>query len=327
MISPEFGASTSHCMSRTVNGERLFQEEEKCVLQELIAQAADYCGVVVLTYALMENHPHILVFVPHKLFMPDDAELLRRYRVFRAKPTKRQAAQIRWIEAALAENGPAAAEWRRRQWAQMCDLSQFMKIVKQRFTAYYNKRHNRYGPLWAGRFKSVLVEENSNALLPMAAYIDLNAVRAGLVEDPKDYRFCGYAQAIAGNAWAQEGLMRITEAPTWAEAQADYRLLLFSVGASRGVPGRRIELEDFVRIAAERGHLSLPDTLRARIRAFTDSAVLGTHAFVLRHLEAFQQKHARKRHSVPRPLPRVTDWGDLTTLRGLRRPSPSSKTV
>ena len=65
------------------------------------------------------------------------------------------------------------------------------------------------------RFKSVLVEGKGNPLQTMAAYIDLNPVRAGLVGDPKDYRFCGYAEAVAGNRLAKAGLVRV-----WA-AHAD----------------------------------------------------------------------------------------------------------
>jgi putative transposase len=63
--------------------------------------------------------------------------------------------------------------------------------------------------LWSERFKSVLLE-GGPAVAAIAAYIDLNPVRAGLCEDPKDYRYCGYAEAIAkGSAIAQEGLRTI----------------------------------------------------------------------------------------------------------------------
>jgi putative transposase len=44
----------------------------------------------------------------------------------------------------------------------------------------------------------VLVEGAGYALTTMAAYIDLNLVRAGIVGDPKDYRWCGYGAAVAG---------------------------------------------------------------------------------------------------------------------------------
>jgi hypothetical protein len=56
------------------------------------------------------------------------------------------------------------------------------------------------------RFKSVLVEGEGNPLQTMAAYIDLNSVRSGLVEDPKDYRWCGNAEAVAGSKSARLGL-------------------------------------------------------------------------------------------------------------------------
>jgi hypothetical protein len=65
------------------------------------------------------------------------------------------------------------------------------------------------GTLWMDRFKSVLVQGEGNPLQTMAAYIDLNPVRARLVADPKDYRWCGYAEAVAGHAKAQQGLAMI----------------------------------------------------------------------------------------------------------------------
>ena len=64
------------------------------------------------------------------------------------------------------------------------------------------------GTLWEERFKSVLVEDG-HAARTMAAYIDLNPVRAGMVDDPKDYRWCSYAEAVAGKKRAREGLQRV----------------------------------------------------------------------------------------------------------------------
>jgi len=91
--------------------------------------------------------------------------------------------------------------------ARMGDVSEFMKEFKQRFSKWYNIRHQRFGTLWAERFRSVLVEDESGVLETVSAYIDLNAVRAGLVEDPKDYRHCGYAAAVGGDAKARSGLL------------------------------------------------------------------------------------------------------------------------
>jgi hypothetical protein len=74
-----------------------------------------------------------------------------------------------------------------------------------RFTKWYNWRKHRDGCLWAQKFRSVLVE-GGLAARTVAAYIDLNPVRAGIVEDPKDYRWSGYGEAVAGLRRAREGL-------------------------------------------------------------------------------------------------------------------------
>ena len=172
------------------------------------APDADFCGVQVLTYCVMSNHFHVLVRVPDKAEVADK-ELMRRYRVLYPRPTKYQVQSARLMEAALAAGGVEAEGIRKRLLARMADVSEFMKAVKQRFSIWFNRTHGRYGTLWAERFKSVLVEGRGHALQTMAAYIDLNPVRAGLVEDPKDYRFCGYAEAVAGVGVAREGLRRI----------------------------------------------------------------------------------------------------------------------
>jgi len=185
-----------HAMSRVVGGQRLLGDREKEVFRKMIWQVADFCGVEVLTYCVMSNHFHVLVRVPEQAEV-SDRELLRRYRVLYPKPTKYQTASIQVMEQELAKDGAEAAVIRRQLLARMGDVSEYMKTLKQRFSVWYNRTHGRFGTLWAERFKSVLVEGKGNPLQTMAAYIDLNPVRAGLVDDPKDYRFCGYAEAVA----------------------------------------------------------------------------------------------------------------------------------
>ena len=58
------------------------------------------------------------------------------------------------------------------------------------------------------------------ALRTMAAYLDLNPVRAGMVEDPVDYRWSGYAEAMAGKARSRRGLVRIIGPMAWPRATA-----------------------------------------------------------------------------------------------------------
>jgi putative transposase len=307
-----------HCMSRTVNGERLLDETAREVLRKMIWQVADYCGIQVLTYAILSNHFHLLLRVPVKTPIPDE-ELLRRYRVLYPQPTRFQTSRLEIIRQQLIANGPQAVDWRRRQTALMGDLSPYMQILKERFTIWFNKTHDRYGTLWSERFKSVLVEPQSHALQTMAAYIDLNAVRAGLTKDPKDYRFCGYAEAVAGHADARQGLQYLLDVRTWDATQAGYRELLFGTGSGDREHGAVLDREALEKVLKEGGRLPLATALRCRMRYLNDGAVLGSRAYVAAQLATYRLQTGRRRGGEPRPLPPLTEWGDLAVMRGLRR--------
>lgn len=82
--------------------------------------------------------------------------------------------------------------------------------MQRRFSSWFNDRHDRHdrrGTFWQGRFGRTLVESSGEALRKTNAYIDLNAVRAGIVKDPKEYRWCGYAEAEAGRAESVAGIV------------------------------------------------------------------------------------------------------------------------
>jgi hypothetical protein len=186
---------------------------------------------------------------------------------------------------------------------------------------WFNRSHHRYGTLWSERFKSVLLEPKGRVLETMAAYIDLNCVRAGLASDPKDYRFCGYAEAVAGNKTARAGLTHIIgEGKHWPSVQAAYRESLFGKGSAPKEHAAALTPGQFEQVLKAKARLPLATVLRCRIRYFTDGAVLGGKAFVAQHLAHYRHRHGRREHTAPRPLPALTDWGgDMTTLRGLRK--------
>jgi len=166
-------------MTRTVNKENLIDGMAKEVLRKQLWQIADFSGVDVITYCILSSHFHVLLRIPDgESVVVSDKELMRRYRVLYPKPTPYQQADAKVLEMKLLEDGEEGKALRKQLLARMHDVSQFMKTLKQRFSIWYNRSHNRVGTLWSERFKSTLVEGTDAALRITAAYIDLNPVRA-----------------------------------------------------------------------------------------------------------------------------------------------------
>ena len=205
-----------HVMSRTCGGDVFFDDVEKEALRRLLWKMSEFSGLRLVTYCIMGNHFHALVEVPRKdiwleRFSGPQGEL-RLFDHLRTLYSKTFVALLRQELDDLRKRGLdvvalAKIEAIKRRF---CDLSLFVKEVKERFSRWFNKRRGRKGTLWMDRFKSVMVEGRGEPLHTMAAYIDLNPVRAGLVEDPKDYRWCGYGEAMGGSRRAQRGLARVT---------------------------------------------------------------------------------------------------------------------
>ena len=215
------GAGVWHCFSRIIDRSYLLDDPAKDFFLKTLRAYEDLLGVEVLTFCLMTNHFHLLVRVPHRpegLDVPLEVILARMERAVGEYAMKLIRRDLAFWET--TGNQAAIEEWRQRQLKRMYSLSEFIGCVKQRFTRWHNAKTGRRGTIWEERFGSVVVEEEERALRTMAAYIDLNPVRAGMVEDPADYRWSGYAEAMAGKARSRRGLVRIIGQMAWPRATA-----------------------------------------------------------------------------------------------------------
>lgn len=210
-----------HCVSRAVNREFIFGDLEREQMRMFMRMYENFSGNRILSYCFMSNHFHILLEVTP---LPEgglsDTELLKRLGAIsnevQVLEVATELAEARKkIQAGEAEESLAAAIHERFTY-RMHDLSQFMKSFTQRYTQWHNRTHHRTGRLWEDRFKSVIVEDGV-ACKTMAAYIDLNPVRAGMVKDPAEYRWSSYGEAVGGGAKgngqkARAGLVRAMRA-------------------------------------------------------------------------------------------------------------------
>lgn len=74
-------------------------------------------------------------------------------------------------------------------------LPRLMQALGRRYVRSFNDRHRRTGTLWEGRYRSTVVETD-RYLLACMRYVELNPMRAGLVDDPAAYRWSSYAHHV-----------------------------------------------------------------------------------------------------------------------------------
>jgi hypothetical protein len=244
-----------------------------------LRRVSQFCGVQVLTYAVLDNHFHLLVHVPRP-GKQTDAQLVERYRALYPHRPK----LVHEVESTLAEGGTQAESLRNRLLARMHDVSMFLKELKQRFTTWFNSRFKLYGTIWAERFKSILVENETSVLQIVGAYIDLNALRAGIVKKPEEYRWCGLAAAERGDPLAQTGLVTLVQASNgWSEARKNYRRFVYDVGLrqTKDQPHAKLDIEDLDGAIANQ-------SLMTRQRLLSEGWIVGSRNFVHVHVQRQQ---------------------------------------
>jgi hypothetical protein len=214
----------------------------------------------------------------------------------------------------------------------------------ERFTKWFNRAHSRTGTLWEDRFKSVIVESGT-AARTMAAYIDLNPVRAGMVKDPADYRWSSYGEAVGGGKRgngkkSREGLVRAYfcdqgvgfDVERWGEVSRLYRRLMGLAlerksGKAEAASQRRSPTAETTSesLAARQNDTVLPDLklaamLRCRVRYFTDGAVIGSRAFVNEAFAAARERFTECRKDGARRMrgSGAPAAGELWSMRDLR---------
>ena len=355
-VDSETKPAIYHCIARVVDRRFAFGPDDKEQFRIYMRMMENFSGCRVLAYCVMSNHFHLLLEVTPKPRVPlTDSELLKRLgalysKAFVATVAKELAEARDVVAQGMAVDGEAYVQRIHERFTyRMHDLSEFMKTLLQRFTRWHNTRTKRCGNLWEETFKSVVVEDGV-ASKTMAAYIDLNPVRAGMVADPAEYRWSSYGEAMGatGNsgAKAKAGLVRAILADKGVQADArhwagkvarEYRMILLEEGeeTTREVFNARGErvievvkkgmktpqvTEEMDRLAAGKD-VALRQMLRWKVRYFTDGAVVGSRAFVDGLYAQCRERFGAKRKSGARKMRgRASGAADLLwSARDLRK--------
>jgi REP element-mobilizing transposase RayT len=276
-----------HVISRTALDGYPISDVEKDHFVHLVKRLGSLYFVSILGFCCMGNHFHLLVrMLPESGFSDDDVK--KRFEAYYGKDRILADGQIPFLKA---------------KWS---SLSEFMREVKLGFTRFYNKRHDRRGYFWGDRFKSLVVEDG-NTLINCLAYIDLNPVRAGIVERPEDYRWSSIGYHVqtdnkGGFLSTDFGVKEFGEMDP-KERFRRYRRYLYEAGAI-GKQGKRSKIEPAVVDEERKKDFSIDRTRRFlyRSRYFTDSGIIGTKDFVQSTFRRVQEKFGAKREKIPKPI-------------------------
>ncbi len=278
--------SVYHVMSRTALDGLPLKAVEKDHLLNIIQHFSTLYFIEVMGFCIMGNHFHILTRVhPGNTILDDEIE--RRFKI---------------IHGPDAVFSSALLERYRQKWS---NLSEFMREVKQTFSRWYNIRHKRRGYFWGDRYKSVLVQDGA-ALLHCLAYIDLNPIRAGIIQKPENYRWSsiGYhtQHSSSDTFLSLEFGLSGWDIETADERLILYRQFLYETGAMDSPKGASIP-ENIHQQAKKNGYeYTRTDRFLHRTRWFTDSGILGTKEFVLALLTKYASSNASYSKRSPRHI-------------------------
>jgi len=187
-------AGIYHTISRCVRRAHLCGdgfEHRRDWIQKRIEQLSLLMAVEIYAWDVLSNHLHILLGIrPDIAASWSDEEVVRRYltlwpcrwrRRLRGIPVDAPPTEEE-IEAVLQR--PKRVEVLR---ARMCSLSWFMAKLKEPIARRANREDDCTGHFWEGRFRSIAVLDEA-AILAVSTYIDLNSVRAGIIERIEDSR-------------------------------------------------------------------------------------------------------------------------------------------
>ena len=278
-----------HVMSRTALDGFPLGDIEKDFMLDLIKRYSALYFVEILGFCLMGNHFHILIkTLPEYKF--SDQDIKKRYVAFYGDDRVFTDGLIPPLRAKLSS------------------LSEFVREIKVGFARYYNKRHNRRGYFWGDRFKSVIVDKGET-LVNCLAYIDLNPLRAGIVNRPEDYRWNSLGYHVQtnnrDNFLSTDFGLKEFNVKSEKDRIRRYRRYVYEAGAvNRPEKGKTKVIGDRI-LEKERNRkfeLSRSDRFRYRTRYFTDSGIIGSKEFVSTNYQRFKHLFYAKHEKKPKPI-------------------------
>jgi len=313
-----------HVVSRVAGGDIWFEDEEKEYFLGLLEKFSSGFFVDIHAFCIMGNHFHILATcLEEEAAAADRKELFDRYKKIFGKTA--QVPDGTWVDGILEPDEDFGVE---RLRGRLGSISRFVQELKQSFSRWYNKRHNRRGYLWGDRFKGVLISKGE-AEAVASAYIDLNPIRGKIrgVKIPEDYRWSSMGLLARSPKRGKEMLTGLSFEPCVEHGYAWYRQFVYETGGIKkdnkkgAISKRAVE-----NVKNRCGKLGISKKLKYRYLNISEGVAIGSAEFIADIQEKSKRKFIRPRKFIypdtekGRQLKENTNTGLCTTrvLRALR---------
>ncbi|HHQ49062.1 MAG TPA: hypothetical protein ENK19_09305 [Acidobacteria bacterium] len=278
-----------HVHSRISAHEGNYPLSEKAVTRRLIGLIEHFTSIYfceVAAFCVMGNHYHLVVrFDAPRPVRREELEARARAMY----PGKRYA---------VATGGWTDDDWERYR-KRLFDLSELMRNVQSGFARWYNDSFRRWGKLWGDRFKSVVLGD-MQAVLDCMLYVDLNPVRAGLVERPEEWQGSSiHLREIGKGGWLMP-VEKVLVAASRQAALGEYRQRLYYRGAVRSKGNQAAISQEVLAAEAARG-FAQRGMFRKRLRYFADGVAVGTEEFIRGQIARLRDEGLYRRRKNPIP--------------------------
>ena len=236
-------------------------------------------------FQIMDNHFHLVVHF--EKFRPLSREEMM------------PSARILYGQKAAEKT----AEWTAAQWEtfnqRLFDVSKLMGDLNGRYALWFNRRFGRRGRFWGDRFKNLELLD-TEAVQDALLYVELNAVRAGLVRRPEQWTWGSALWRLNGKDQELIPLEELFSADPGTDVYSSYRARLYYRGA---VPTKdnQAAIPRWILQQEKRRGFSRPGAFRRRLRFLTDGLAVGPAEKVAQLLERYRQqgRYRRRRHPIP----------------------------
>ncbi len=281
-------AAFYHITNRVVGSSDWLPFEDPQARQKLLDMILFYVNAYrcrLAAFQIMGNHFHLVVHF--EKLRPLSRQELREsaYKLYGREAEDKTAA---WADA----------EWKKFN-ERLFDLSKLMANVGGFYAQWFNRTFGRRGHLWGDRFKSselLGLEAVQDAVL----YVELNAVRAGIVNRPEQWKWGSALRRLTGQDQDLIPLEELFPADPGSDVYRSYRARLYYRGA---VPTRdnQAAIPRWILHQEQRRGLTRAGAFRRRLRFLTDGLAVGPAEKVAQLLETYRQqgRYRRRRHPIP----------------------------